>query len=588
LTVLRGVVNVDVPSIQSADTMSMLFRISSRRIRSVAPLLLASLVVAGCKGTEQATTAGPNDVGGTMVIATAADASSLLPSLVNVITDRQVTDLLFDRLADIGDNLNAVGDKGFKPQLAERWEWAPDSLSIVFHINPHAKWHDGQPVRASDVRYSVNLIKDPALGSPAMPLISNIDSVSVRDSLTAVAWFKRHTPEEFYDLVYQVAIVPEHVLGNTPAAKLKDSDVTRRGIGSGRFRLAKWDAGSRIELVADTGNYRGRAKLDRVVFSISPDFNGAATRFFAGDADLFENLRPEQIAKLANDTARRSVRYPSLGYAFLAFNLRDPSNYPAPHPIFSERAVRRALTMAVDRRAMLKNVFDTLALPLYGPFPNSLVVSDTSLPQIPYDTTKARALLDSAGWLAGPDGIRAKNGHRLEFSILTTNSSATRKQYAVLLQDAFRRVGASAKIDESDFASYVAKQGNHAFDTEMALYQTDPSVSGFKQSWGTAGISKDGGNFTSYSSPVVDALLDSSIVTFDPARTKAYARRAFEAIIEDAPGIWLYEPPTRAGIAKRIHTTFMRADGYWSGLADWWIPASQRNARDKIGLRPAQ
>ncbi|MEO5815497.1 MAG: peptide ABC transporter substrate-binding protein [Gemmatimonadaceae bacterium] len=563
-------------------------RISTRRARLLAPVLVASLAVAGCKGTEDAKVAGPNDVGGTMVLATAADATSLLPGLVTVITDRQVTDMLYDRLADISDNLNAVGDKGFKPQLAERWEWAPDSLSIVFHLNPHAKWHDGQPVRASDVRYSLNLIKDPAFGSPAGPLVTNIDSVSVRDSTTAVVYFKRHTPEQFYDLAYQVSIVPEHVLGNTPAGKLKDSEVARRGIGSGRFRLAKWEAGSRIEIVADTANYRGRAKLDRVVFAISPDFNAAVTRFFAGDADMFENLRTEQLTKLVGDTARRSVAYPALAYGFLAFNLVDPKEHAKSNPVFGERAVRRALTMAVDRAAMLKNVFDTIGVPLHGPFPASLLVSDTTLPQIAHDTVKARALLDSAGWVPGPDGIRVKNGQRLEFGITIPSSSAARRQYAVLLQDAFRRIGASAKLDESDFASYVAKQGNRGFDTEMAVYNTDPSVSGFKQSWSSYGIGKDGTNWTSYSNPAVDALLDSALITFDPARTKAYGRKAFERIIEDAPGIWLYEPSTRAGIARRIRTTPMRADGWWSGLADWWIPASQRNARDKIGLRPAQ
>jgi peptide/nickel transport system substrate-binding protein len=568
--------------------MSITPRVSLRRVRLIVPIFAVVLAVAGCKGTEEAKTAGPNDVGGTVVIATAADASSLLPGLVTVITDRQVTDLLFDRLADIGDNLNAVGDVGFKPQLAERWEWAADSMSIAFHINPHAKWHDGQPVRASDVRYSVNIIKDPAFGSQAIQLISNVDSVAVRDSVTAVVWFKRHTPEQFYDMVYQVVVVPEHVLGNTPVAKLKESEVSRRGIGSGRFRLAKWEAGSRIELVADTTNYRGRPKLDRIVFAISPDFNAAATRFFAGDADIFENLRAEQVAKLVQDTARRSAAYPSLQYAFLAFNLADPADHSKPNPIFSERAVRRALTMAVDRKAMLKNVFDSIARPLNGPFPYSLVVADTTLPQLPYDTVRAKALLDSAGWLAGTDGIRVKNGRRLEFSITTPSSSAARHQYAVLLQDSFRRIGIAVKLDESDFGSYMAKQNNRGFDTEMAVYQTDPSISGYKQAWGSAGIGKDGTNFTSYSSPTVDALLDSAILTFDPRRTKAYARRAFETMIEDAAGIWLYEPPTRAGIARRIHPTFMRADGWWAGLPDWWIPAAQRNARDKIGLRPAQ
>src|SRR5450759_643525 len=555
------------------------FRVSSRPLRLAAPLLLALLAVVGCKGLEDSKTAGPADIGGTLVIAAAADAGTLLPPLIGSITDRQATDLLYDRLADIGDDLNSVGDKGFKPQLAERWDWAPDSLSIAFHINPHARWHDGFPVRASDVRYSVSLIKDPALGSTAAPLVTNVDSVSVRDSLTAVAWFKKHTPEQFYDLVYQIVILPEHVLGNTPAAKLKDAEVGRRGIGSGRFRLAKWEPGAKIELVADTANYRGRPKLDRVIFAIAPDFNGAATRFFAGDADLFENLRPEQVARFVNDTAHRLQRYPTLAYAILGMNLRDPKSPGQAHPIFGDRAVRRALTMATDRRAMLKNAFDTLGQALYGPFPHAVPVADTTLPQIPYDTTKAKALLDSAGWLVGADGVRAKNGRRLEFALSVPNSSASRKQYAVLLQDAFRRVGAAATVDQTDFATYSAKLAAHTFDAQIGNYVTDPGVSGFKQSWSTAGIGKDGGNPGSYSNPFVDAMLDSATTTFDPARTKAYARRAVETIIEDAPGIWLYETPAVMGLHKRIHTTTMRADGYWSGIADWWITASQRNAR---------
>lgn len=550
--------------------------------------MVVALAFLGCKGSEPpATTPGPNDVGGTVVIATATDAGTILPPLVGGIIEREVSDMVYDRLADIGDDLGTVGDRGFRPQLAERWDWAPDSLSIAFHLHPRARWHDGQPVRASDVRYSVRLAKDPALGSPLQPLITNIDSVSVRDSLTAVAYFKKHTPEQFYDLVYQVVIVPEHVLSNTPASQLKTADVGRRGIGSGRFRLGRWQAGQQIELVADTLNYRGRPKLDRVIFAISPDFNSAATRFFSGDADFFELLRPEHLAKLATDTARRPVKYPSLQYTYLGMNQVDPKAPSQPHPIFSERAVRRALSMAVDRRAMLRNVFDTLGQPLYGPFPHAIAVADTTLPQIPYDTAKARALLDSAGWVLGPDGVRSKNGRRMEFSITVPNSSATRRQYAVLLQDAFRRVGAAVKVDETDFATFMAKQSTHAFDTELASYATDPSVSGFKQSWTTAGIGKGGSNFPSYSNRTVDALLDSATSTFDPARTKSYARRAFETIIDDAPGIWLYEPLTIAGSHKRVRPATMRADAYWSHLADWWIPSAQRNARDRIGLKAA-
>ena len=561
---------------------------SRSRARRWAPLALAAAtLLGGCKGTET-TSGGAGDIGGTVVISTPGEAETLLPGLVISQGAREITDLLFDRLADMGDDMNTVGDKGYTPQLAESWQWAPDSLSITFHLNPKARWHDGQPVRASDVRYSVALMKDPAFGSTGTSLITNVDSVSVKDSLTAVAWFKKRTPEQFYDLVYQVVIVPQHVLGNTPAAQLKTADVARRGIGSGRFRLAMWQPGQRIEIIADTANYRGRPKLDRVVFATAPDFNSAAARFFSGDADMFEQLRPEQIAKVAADSQRRIVRYPTLQYAYLAFNMVDPKQWTRPHPIFGDRAVRRALSMAVDRRAMLRNVFDTIGTLLYGPFPHALSVADTTLPQLPYDTLKARALLDSAGWLAGPDGIRVKNGRRLEFGLSTPSSSAARHQYAVLIQEAMRRVGASVRLDETDFATWAAKQGSHAFDAEMAIFGTDPSPSGFKQSWTTAGIARDGANYPAYSNPTVDALLDSATASFDPARTRSYARRAFEIIIDDAPGIWLYEPPTVAGLHKRIRTTKLRADGYWSDLANWYIPAGERTARDQIGLRSAQ
>jgi peptide/nickel transport system substrate-binding protein len=207
----------------------------------------AGILLFGCTEVkQQPQNAGPADVGGTMVVATPAEPVVLLPSLQTSIIERQVTDLLFDRLAEIGDDLNSVGDKGFKPQLAKSWEWAPDSLSIVFHLDPRARWHDGQPVRASDVRYSLNLIKDPTFGSPAESLVGNIDSIAVRDSLTAVAYFKRHMPEQFFDLVYQTSIVPEHILGNTPPAQLKTAEVARRGIGSGRFRLAHWEPSNRF------------------------------------------------------------------------------------------------------------------------------------------------------------------------------------------------------------------------------------------------------------------------------------------------------------------------------------------------------
>src|SRR5438093_4372259 len=321
-------------------------------------LFLLSLAAASCGGPGDRTARG--DAGGTVIISVAGDPQSIFPPLVVDGIGANVREQLYDRLAELGDDLNTIGDKGFTPQLADRWEWARDSLSIAFHIDPKARWHDGQPVRASDARYSYRVNSDPKVGSSVTPLLSNNDSVSVRDSLTAVVWFKQRRPEQFYDFVYQVFIVPEHVFKSVPDEQLRTSDLARGGIGSGRFRLARWNAGQRIELVADTGNYRGRAKLDRVIWSIVPDAGAALAQLMSGQADVLEVVPADQVPRVDSSKTVHVAPYPSLQYGFMGMNLIDPKRQSQPHPIFGDRQVRRAVSMALDRDAMLKNVFGAL------------------------------------------------------------------------------------------------------------------------------------------------------------------------------------------------------------------------------------
>src|SRR4051812_3938157 len=139
-----------------------------------------AVAIAGCSGDKSS-----GEGRGTIIAGMGTDPSSLLPQLVFDETSDAATDLLFEKLAAIGPRLSSVGDAGFAPRLAKSWDWSRDSLSITFHIDPAARFHDGSPVTANDVRYSYRITKDTMLGSPVTPLIANIDSVSVVDSLTA-------------------------------------------------------------------------------------------------------------------------------------------------------------------------------------------------------------------------------------------------------------------------------------------------------------------------------------------------------------------------------------------------------------------
>ncbi len=547
---------------------------------------LLALVLLGCAERAGTTAGDEGDIGGTIVIATPNAATPTIAPLAADQLSRTIADQVYERLADIPANQNTVGDAGYTPRLARAWTWATDSMSIAFALDPRARWHDGQPVRASDVKFSLDMLKDPKTPTAFAALLSNIDSISVRDSLTAAVWFKRRTPEQFYDIVFNLHVVPEHVLKDIPREQLASADFSGKLIGSGPFRVARVEPGVRIELVADTANYRGRAKLDRVVWSRVADYAAGIAQLLSGQADLYESIPPNVVSQVDSSPSTRVQRYPTLAYGFLGMNLRDPQRSSAPHPIFADRRVRRALSMALDRAAMLRNVFDTIGVLSVGPFPRA--IADTTVRLLPFDRAAAGALLDSAGWRAAPDGVRSKGGKPLAFRVIVPTSSPQRMRYAVLIQEQLKGVGVRMDIESLEFTAFADRQNTRKFDVALMAFGTDPSLAGAKQSWSRSAIAGSGQNFVSYSSPAVDALIDSALATFDPAKAKQYAHRAYQTLVDDAPAVWLYDVLGVNGVHKRLRTPELRADGWWVNLADWWIPSAERIERDRIGLRAPQ
>ncbi len=548
---------------------------------------VALLVAAGCRGTESSSP--PRAAGGTLVISTPADADVLLPPLTITLQGAEVTDQIFERLAEPDSTLNTIGDRGFRPKLADRWTWGADSLSIAFHLRPNARWHDGAPVTARDVRFTYDLYRNPETGASVASLIGDIDSVTVADSSTAVFWFSHRTPEQFFEATYQMRIVPGHLLASVKPSELRSSEFARHPVGSGRFRFARWDPGATIELVADTTGPEPRPHLNRVIWSISPDYNTAVTRLLAGDADFLELLFTPQVAQVAKHPELKTMRYPSLQYGFLAFNLRDPNAPARSHPIFGDRAVRRAMAMAVDRVRGVRNVFDTLGLVATGPQVRALLGADTTLTQIPYDTVAARALLDSAGWRdTNGDGVREHDGRPLRFSIIVPSSSGVRRQWAVVLQEMFKQIGAQVDIDEMEFNTFLERQSSGHFDAVIGAWIVDPSQATIRQQWSAAASRAKGGvNYGSYESPTFDALVDSAAAQMDPQIARPYWSKAYDTLIANAPAIFLYELVNVAGMHERIHPVGMRADAWWANLADWYIPVDQRIPRDNLPLDAA-
>jgi peptide/nickel transport system substrate-binding protein len=519
-------------------------------------------------------------------VAVGADVETLLPPFALASQSKFMVEQLFDRLADIDDSLDTVGDRGFTPHLADRWSWSPDSLAISFHLDPRARWHDGVPVRSTDVRYTYRLYTDTAVGVVDASQLAAIDSVTAPDSLTAVFWFKHRYPEQFFDATYQMLICPEHLLARMPAANLRTSDFARHPVGDSRFRFVSWTPGATLELVADTANYRGRANLDRLILEIAPDRVAAYTKVLSGDADLLEVLRPENLADVRRHADLVALPYEPQQYGFLGFNLHAPKS-TRPHPLFGDRALRRALAMSLDRDRMVRNVFDTLAVVPHGPFARTNAAADSTAPTPPYDTVRADRMLDSLGWRRGPDGVRSRGGRPLSFTLTVPTSSQSRQQLALLIQDQLARVGVRVVVDPIEMRTFIARQQDHDFDAVLQVWHTDPSIGGVRQTWITSGA-RGGVNYGSYENPAFDALADSAVSDLDAGRRREHFHRLYTIINNDVPAVWLYDALQIAVVNHRIHTSYFRPDAWWAHVADWYIPPGERIARDKIGLADAR
>jgi peptide/nickel transport system substrate-binding protein len=548
---------------------------STLRFTSLAVLLLGLASCSregGCSG----------EYCGTLVFASVGEPETLLPAVVQSGSARAVSDQIFLKLADLGPSTNTIGDEDFTPQLAERWEWE-GPLAVAFHIDPRAHWQDGKPVTAADVAFSYDAYIDPRVNSPAKAPLHWISAVTARDSMTAVVRFRKRYPEMFYDAVYHMRILPSHLLRNIPRDQWQSAPFGREPVGNGPYRFVSWKAGESLELRADSTFYLGRPHLKRLIWRFTPNLQVAVTQLVAGEADALDVIvSPDDIKRAKAAPNLTIYPYRSASYGFLGFNLAAPGDTTKKHPIFGDKEVRRALTMAVDRERLSLSVFGEYGKVPPGPMSQLWAIWDPETRGLPYDTTAAARLLTKQGWIdSNSDGFRDKGGVPLAFRLMVPTTSAVRKQYARLLQDEFRHLGVDLQIDEVEFSVFLERANAGKFDALIQTWNTDPTPSsGMVQTWTTAGIGQS--NYLRYSSPQFDALVDQASAAFDRAESRKKWRSAMELINQDAPAVFLFAPSYVAAVHKRVENVTIRPDAWWATIRSWRVPPDRLIDRDRV------
>jgi peptide/nickel transport system substrate-binding protein len=462
----------------------------------------------------------------------------------------------------------------FVPMLAkavptlENGGISADGLTWRVELRSDVKWHDGKPLTAEDVRYSMALMKNPAFRARNRTAFELIATVGVEGD-NVITWKLKEPYAPMTSVLSWTFIVPAHILSQDPDPN--SPKFAAAPIGTGPYRFVSRKTGDHVILEANP-NYFGKPPgLNRLIFKYVPDLNAMYTQFKTGEIDYI-GLQgiPTNFYKEATALRGRRVHTankPSVEN--LTLNLG--------HPALADKAVRKALNIAIDRQAICDQVYDGLPKPANSYLVPTHWAYNANLPKPEFDPKKAAAMLDQAGWVRGPDGIRVKNGVRLSFTNSTVTGNQLRAQTQQLIADDFKKIGVEMLIKNLVAAVLWADfWRNSEFDSLLTAptytIASDPDVTHRFGSGAIPKETKSGSNVSQYKSPGVDALLAKGRQEYNIAKRKEIYAKVQELIMDDLPFLPLFN-------SVEIEGTKVGLDGYASNvntLANSWNASSWR------------
>ena len=514
--------------------------------RHIALWVLAIGVIIGASGLQlmwyqqsYRTLANAND--GTYAEAVLGPVETLNPIFAKSSAEDSASYLLFSRLLtyDKTGNLNY--------DLAEDMTISDDRTTYTLKIRPDARWQDGLYVRAKDVVFTVNLLKDPATRSTISGwndiAATEVDDRTVSFKLPAVY-------AAFPHALNFLPILPEHILRDVEPGAIRENSFSTKPVGSGPFALRfiqEVDAATSrdiIHLARNDSYYKGASKLDRFQLHAYSSSDAILRAVTTSEVNAATDMSVSDSTKIANNSRYTVERKPVNSGVYALFNTTTG--------IMSDKKVRQALQVGTDTAALREVVGkDTPALHL--PFITGQVTGD--VPSAPiYDKAAAGRLLDEAGWkLEGT--TRKKDGAALKLSVVTTKNSDFERVLSALA-DQWRGLGVTVTtsiVDPTDPAQNVVQNILQPRSYDVLLYQLtiggDPDVYAY---WHSSQASR-GFNFSNYSNPISDDALTSARTRLEPDLRNAKYLTFAKQWMADAPAIGLFQATTQYAYSKSVH-----------------------------------
>ncbi|MDZ7625129.1 MAG: ABC transporter substrate-binding protein [Ignavibacteriaceae bacterium] len=536
-------------------------------------LFFLSLLIIACNSNQ-------STINNRIVIGISADVQSFNSLFAFSYEESAIAELLYPSLLDFRWN-DKKGELEPYPMIAKSWQWAEDSSYIRFFLRDDILWSDGNKLTAYDVVFSYDVFSDPEVQSRLYGIFDQLFNesdghIDIEKTFKVISpyEFEMHFPENSVpDLVkIVVPVIPEHIFKDISRDQLASHESNFNPVSSGAFKLKKWDKNQTIILEADSNSFLFTSgQTAELVFKIVPDYTSRILQLKKGDIDLLELVKVEDMDELKAEQNLEVVNLIGREYDYVGWNNVDPNEPSKPHKLFGSSNVRKALSMAINRKEILDEYLlgqgELAASPVSPIFKSAF--NDNILPY-DFHPDEAKKLLFLEGWKdEDRNGILEKGKEEFKFKMYYPVGNPLREYASVVIKNNLKSIGIEVTTEKMELGAFIDNLYERKLDSWMAAlgvtipldlkpyWYSDPNVAAV--------------NFPSYSNSEVDKILNQLETRISTERKNELIKEFQEIIHKDEPVTFLYWTPNVVVYNKRIKNLKITPYGVLVHCWEWTL-----------------